>query len=529
VKDQILARLQGFWKGFLGFTPGQKAVTIAAVVALAIGGYVFSTWASSPNYAPLFTNLAPADASAIIDKLNAAKTPYQLTANGTEILVPDTQVYRLRLTMSSAGLPSAGATGYSLLDKEGITTSEFKQHVDYQRALEGELTNTIKSISGVAGASVHLAIPEQTVFADGSQKPTAAVMLTTLPGTTLTAGQVQSVVNLVSSSVPGLAADQVSVSDSTGKVLSTAGDGIAASVADTRAAQTLAYQNQITQSVQAMLDTMVGPGHSSVVPSVDLNFDKTTAISDTYNSASNVPPINQSTSKEQYGTGASSAGAPLGAGTPAASATPSAVGTGGYLKQTDVRNNAVNHTQATTTNALGNVRRISLAVVLDQKVAANLDMNQIKQLVSQAAGINAQRGDTVALSVAPFDTSLANAQASAAAKAAQQAAAGARTAQMISLAKTVGLGLLVAAIFVITLIASKRRKKPEPPDDLDLFLSTLRDDPGSLPPAPADIVPPPSRESQLNQARQRQLAEMADRDPQEVARLLRGWLNAKEN
>ena len=159
MKDQILASGNRLWKGFLSFTPGQKAVTLAAVLALVIGGYFFSAWASKPTYAPLFTNLSPTDASGIIDKLNTAKTPYQLAANGTEILVPQADVYTTRLTMSAAGLPTAGTTGYSLLDKEGITTSEFKQNIDYQRALEGELTKTIKALDGVVDASVHLAIP----------------------------------------------------------------------------------------------------------------------------------------------------------------------------------------------------------------------------------------------------------------------------------------------------------------------------------------------------------------------------------
>jgi flagellar M-ring protein FliF len=183
MKDQIVGALQRFWRGFLSFTPGQKAVTVAAIIALSIGGYAFSTWAAKPTYAPLFTNLSPTDASAMIDKLNTSKIPYQLGANGTEILVPQQSVYSTRLTMSSAGLPTAGTSGYSLLDKEGITTSEFKQRVDYQRALEGELAKTIKSINGVTDAQVHLAIPQQTVFNDGTQKPTGSVLITTVPGT----------------------------------------------------------------------------------------------------------------------------------------------------------------------------------------------------------------------------------------------------------------------------------------------------------------------------------------------------------
>ncbi|MEO9238554.1 MAG: flagellar basal-body MS-ring/collar protein FliF, partial [Jatrophihabitantaceae bacterium] len=223
MQQKILATMQRFWRGFLAFTPGQKAVTIAAGLALIIGGYLFSSWASKPSYAPLFTNLSPTDASGIIDKLNTAKTPYQLAANGTEILVPQKDVYTTRLAMSSAGLPSSTTSSYSLLDKEGITTSDFKQHVDYQRALEGELSKTIMSINGVLNAQVHLAIPQNTVFTDGTQKTTGSVLVTTAPGTTLTSGQVQSIVNLVASSVPNLSPDQVSVSDSTGKQLSSGG------------------------------------------------------------------------------------------------------------------------------------------------------------------------------------------------------------------------------------------------------------------------------------------------------------------
>src|ERR1700710_1983304 len=133
MQQKIMATLQRFWRGFLAFTPGQKAVTIAAAIALVVGGFAFSSWASKPSYAPLFTNLSPTDASGIIDKLNTNKVPYQLAANGAEILVPTKDVYTSRLAMSSAGLPSSNNSSYDLLDKEGITTSEFKQNIDYQR------------------------------------------------------------------------------------------------------------------------------------------------------------------------------------------------------------------------------------------------------------------------------------------------------------------------------------------------------------------------------------------------------------
>jgi flagellar M-ring protein FliF len=527
VKDQLLQSLQRLWRGFLAFTPGQKAVSIAAVLALTLGGYAFSSWASKPSYAPLFTNLSPTDASGIIDKLNANKTPYQLAANGTEILVPQKQVYPLRLTMSAAGLPSSGGTGYSLLDQEGITTSEFKQHVDYQRALEGELGKTIKSINGVSDAAVHLAIPTQTVFDDGSQKPTASVLLTTMPGTTLAAGQVQSVVNLVSSSVPGLTPDQVSVSDSTGKVLSTAGDTNSAAVSDARAAATQQLETRLSTAAQDMIDKAVGSGHAVVTLNADLDYDKSNIVSHGYTYASGVPPLAVASTGESYAAGQPGSGGVLGAASPSPSAVPGASGSGGYSKNTVTLNNAVGDTTETRSNAPGNIRRLTVAVLLD-KNAPQISQATVRDLVSQAVGLDPKRGDTVTVATAPFDTSAADAATKAAAKAAADASAAKRSAQLLSLVKTGGVVLLVVILVIVTLIASKRRRKPEPPDDLDAFLSTLSHDPDSLPPAPQDIIPPPSPESQQAVARQRQLAQMADNDPQEVARLLRSWLNAKE-
>ncbi len=528
MKEQILGQAQRLWKAFLSFTPGQKAVTIAALAALVIGGYMFSSWTSTPSYSPLFTNLSPTDASAIIDKLNANKTPYQLSANGTEIMVPQSQVYPLRLTMSAAGLPTAGSSGYSLLDKEGITTSDFKQHVDYQRALEGELDNTIKSIDGVAAANVHLAIPTQTVFNDGTQKTTASVLLTTLPGVMLTSSQVQSVVNLVSSSVPGLTADDVSVSDSGGHVLSTAGDGISTALSDTRDAETAAYEQRLSSSAQAMLDKVLGPGHAVVTVNADLNYDKTSTSATTYSYPTSLPPIQESSSSEVYGGGASASNGPLGAGTPSASASPSASGNGAYSQGSGSKYNPINTTTIDTQNAPGNIRNLSVSVIMDQKGASTISTNDVKSQVAAAVGLDPKRGDTIAVTAASFDTSQATQAAAQAAQAAKQAAAAKQSAQMMSLLKTGGLVLLVVILVIGTLIASRRRKTTEPPDDLDIFLSTLRDNPDALPPAPSDIVPPPSRESQLNQARQRQLADMADSDPQEVARLLRSWMNAKD-
>ncbi|MDQ2958599.1 MAG: flagellar M-ring protein FliF [Actinomycetota bacterium] len=529
MQQKILATLQRFWRGFLAFTPGQKAVTVAAALALIIGGFVFSSWASKPSYAPLFTNLSPTDASGIIDKLNTSKTPYQLAANGTEILVPQKDVYASRLTMSSAGLPSSSGSSYSLLDQEGITTSEFKQNVDYQRGLEGELSKTIKSIDGVQDAQVHLAIPQQSVFNDGTQKTTGSVLLTTAPGVTLTSGQVQSVVNLVSSSVPDLTPDQVSVSDSTGKVLSSGGNASDQTAADTRTAAIAAYDKQVSAAVQALLDPVLGVGHSVVTVNADLDYDKNHTVSNLPVAATGVLPLSQATTEETYGPGSGGGGGVLGAASPSPSAVAGASASGGYRKTTNTQDNAIGNITKTIDAAPGSVRTLGVAVLLD-KNAPPVDQATIKQLVGSAVGLDVKRGDSLTVATAAFDTSAAAAAAKAAKDAASAAASAKSQAALMSMLKTGAVVLLVIIVIIVSLVASRRRRKPDDDtDDLDAFLSTLNDAPGSLPPAPQDIVPPQSREAAINQARQRDLAEMADSQPQEVARLLRTWLNTKES
>jgi len=164
--DRLPAPVRRITDTFRSFTPGQKAVTIAAVIALIVGAYFFATWASKPTYSILFNNLSTKDASAIVESLQKGGTKYELANDGQTILVPQDQVNTLRLSLSGQGLPGDAGTGYALLDQQGITTSDFMQHTNYQRALEGELSTTIKSIDGVEAATVHLVIPQKDVFAD---------------------------------------------------------------------------------------------------------------------------------------------------------------------------------------------------------------------------------------------------------------------------------------------------------------------------------------------------------------------------
>src|SRR3954465_4036661 len=283
--DRLPAPVRRVTDIFKSFTPGQKAVTIAAVIALVVGGYFFATWASKPSYSILFNNLSTKDASAIVQSLEKSGTAYELANNGQTILVPQDQVNNLRLALSSEGLPGDSDTGYALLDQQGITTSDFMQHTNYQRALEGELANTIKSIDGVEAATVHLVMPQKDVFTDDQNKTTASVLVQSASHQPLTNQQVQAIVHLVASSVEGLDPEQVTVAGADGKILSTGGGAAVATGGDSGTdSQPVGFQNRLNPSLQNMLDSVVGPGHAVVTTTAELDYDQTETTTESYTS-----------------------------------------------------------------------------------------------------------------------------------------------------------------------------------------------------------------------------------------------------
>jgi flagellar M-ring protein FliF len=532
MRDRVTAVLRRIVETFQSFTPGQRAMSVFAVIALAVGGYFFATWASQPTYSPLFSNLAPADASAIVDKLTADAVPYQLTNGGQTIMVPQDKVYGERIKLSGQGLPAQADTGYALLDKQGVMTSDFMQQVGYQRALEGELNKTIKSISGVQAAAVHLAMPAKDVFADSQQKPTASVLVQTAPSAKLTSAQAQAIVHLVSSSVPGLDASNVTVVGADGKVLSTDDAAGASGAADARTQQTQAFEQRMSTSLQSMLDQVVGAGHAAVQVTADLDYDQTETKTQKYISDPSTPPLADSKKTEVYnGSGAVGAGVlgpdniqvPVGAGNPSS----------GYSSQTETRNNAVGMVTETRKSAPGSVRRLSVAVMLDSATAGGANEAQLQQLVSSAVGLDPARGDSIALSTLAFDKSAANKDAGALAdakKAEQQA-------QLYAMLKTGGVvGAILLLAFVAWWRSRRRNKKLDNLIRAEVAQSNaeraaieaanaraIEADGGAD--ARLAIAPAGDDDSAAErEARQREITSLVEQQPDEVAQVLRGWL-----
>jgi flagellar M-ring protein FliF len=265
------------------YTKGQKALMVGAVVAVFAGVLVFTRLAGEGDYAALYTNLEPSDAAAVTERLSPTACPTGSRTPAPPSQVPRGQLYETRMRLSADGLPSGGSAGWSILDDQGITASEFNQRVGYQRALEGELARTIRSIDAVDSATVHLALPRDTAFALNDREASASVLVRTRPGAALDGGQVQAIVNLVASSVDRLDPGQVTVADATGMVLAAPGQrSVDYAGNDMNMRQARAFEQSVAGEIQAMLTSVVGPGKAVVNVTAELDFDEQTVTRELY-------------------------------------------------------------------------------------------------------------------------------------------------------------------------------------------------------------------------------------------------------
>lgn len=521
--DQVLGKAKGMMSGF---TPGQRSIVIVAVLGLLMGAFALSRWVAQPTWAPLYGNLSGTDASAITTQLNTDGVKYKLADGGASILVPQGQVYAERIALMGKGLPASDSNGgWSLLDKQGITATDFQQNIAYQRALSGELAKTLEAMNGVNTAIVQLAIPAKNVFSTDADKTTASVLLSLQPGVTFSDDQVTSVTSMVAGSVPNLNPSDVTVTDQTGKMLSTPADGPggAASSASRTDEQTADYENRMSSEVQRVLDQVVGPGHSVVRVNAQLDFNNTDTTSESYaNPSPSALPLSAATVQESYSGYGSNAGGTLGQILP--TPLPTASGSGSYVRNQSTVNNSVDKTVQKVVTAPGQVQRMTVAVVLDSKTAAALNPAQVQQIVANSVGFNVSRGDSIQVSKLPFDTTatVAAAKALAAATKAQQ------TAQYLQLAKKAGLALLVVIILIMML---RRRKKDEPEIDV-----TARDLPANsmvFNPGEPEVLSPGhqlalTQEAEQSREKMRdEVSALVDSQPEDVAEMLQGWLSER--
>ena len=526
------------------FTIAQRTMAIIGFAVLALGIVALSFWVTRPQYSPLFSGLSGTDANTIVEQLRTDGVQYQITGGGGTIMVPEESVYAERLKAAAAGMPSSSTGGYSLLDKMGVTASEFQQNVTYKRAIEGELANTIEAMKGVKTASVQLAIPKDTVFISEKTDPTASVFIATDNGVTLNDQQVQAIVHLTASSIDGMKTTDVSVVDAQGLVLSAAG----VDVAGNGSKQASDYEDRVRSSVQAMLDKVVGPGNATVVVAADVSQNSGQRTAETFSTPEGSPAL--SVSAQSDGTAGNTASG-LSAGIlgpdniavpgPTATPTPAAGTTTGTTANTGAtsitKNNAINKLTEQTTIPAGAITRQTVSVAVN-KAVSGVDKANLISLVNAAAGIDPTRGDSVAIELVSFNT--AGAAAAAKALAAADAAANAdRTAGLI---RTGLIALAIALPIIIALFLISRRFKSRSQEDRELQemtelaeLRAMMSDqtrPIALtatePPAALTYTQVPLIEPGDTERKRAEIDALAGKDPERTAEILRGLMDDRQ-
>jgi flagellar M-ring protein FliF len=388
-------------------------------------------WSTSPDYGVLFTNVSDRDGGAIIAQLSQMNIPYR-NADGGTILVPADKVHEARLKLASQGLPKGSIVGFEILESQKFGLTQFQEQINYQRGLEGELARSIQTLAPVAAARVHLALPKASGFLRDKEPPTASVLLQLHPGQALDRAQVAGIVHLVASSVPELNPKNVSVVDQHGDLLASQSEG-AVGLDSSQLDYLAQIESSTIKRIEDILEPIVGRGNVRAQVTADVDFSNVETQDETYkpNQGADKSAIRSQSSIESAQPGPAAAqgipGAlsnqppapatapingpapPLNPGAaPGAAAAAAAANT--HHEQTT--NYEVDKNIRRTRNATGQIRRLTAAVVVNNKPAEGgqgagtpwdaKEIENLQALARQAMGFNEQRGDALNLVNAAF-------------------------------------------------------------------------------------------------------------------------------
>ena len=478
---------------------GAAAITIVFLV-------VVMQMASAPSYSTLMTGLDPAQTGKITAALDAKGITYQLQNNGTALAVDSSHTAQARIALATGGLlNSQQQQGFSLFDKQQLGSSNFQQQITYQRALEGQLAQTIQSIQGVSGAQVQLVLPnpQDQLFSDTKQPATAAVLLS--GSTALDPNSVKGIAQLVASSVPGLATSKVTITDASGQLLwpnsdaSAGGTGMMA-----KQASQSTYDSAMAAQVSSMLAQTLGPGKAQVQVNADLNADQTTADGLKYTGKG--VPLTQQLQTESLKGGGAAGGAAGTTGNIPAYAQASAGGAGSnYNNKTANTAFGVDKTVTHSVIAPGQVNRQTVSVLVDSSVPASA-IPALRAAVTNAVGINAKRGDTLSFGQVAFAKPATTPTAT--------------PVNPISYAKYAIAGL-AALVFLFFLRRALKKREQEAFAGQPTWVRELSS------PRPLAELEGQTEVKQLQPAvnvAKRQIEDLIDRDPDRVAQQVRAWM-----
>lgn len=487
----LLERAARIWRRL---PPRQRGLFALGGVGFLVLFIAVLTWAMRPEYGVLYSNLDPADAGTIIDRLKSDNVSYQLRDDGRTVLVPAKSVHELRLNMAGAGLPSSG-TGYEILDNSKLGWTDLVQKVQNRRALEGEIARTIQTLHEIQSARVHLAIPEPTLFASQEKPTTASVVLQLKPGARLNPGQVRGIVHLVSSSVEGLLTENVTLLDSQGTLLSSpAADPLAGGTSD-QLGIVRDVEDTLTQKVETLLDTVLGPGKSVVRIAVKMDFEHTETTLESFDADN---PVVRSEQKSAV------------------------TDPDGNKTETGTTNYEISKRVERKTGPPGVIDRLTASVFVDGTYQTADDgtqtyvprsteeMAKFENIIKTALGFDAKRGDQLTVENIAFDNSAQQTEREEQVK----------DRKMEMLLQVGGrVGSVVVAVLVLFLFLRALRRS-------SVFASgsssvALESGGRSLDRATHVLDRPESTEA--DRIRQRVL-QLGREKPEEVSRLLRAWL-----
>ncbi len=402
---------------FSQLTQAQKVMALALIAAAGGSIIAMSFWFRSPDYQLLYANLSPADASAIVEQLKSEKVPYELSNQGKTVRVPSDKVYEIRLQMASEGLPEGSDVGLEVFDKSALGMTEFVQKLNYQRALQGELARTIKTLDAVDQARIHLVIPKETLFIRDKPKGKASVTLKIKPGKNLSPGQIQGIVHLISASVEGINAADVVILDLKGNLLS--GDSQSsegALLTSNNHQHKQRVEKEMERKILTILEEALGKGKVIAKVSATLDFEKVVRTEEIYD------PDSQVVRSQQTITEATVGSVPPGGIPGVQSLVPGGQGQENVAGQASKRDKSnltqnfeINKVVRHVTKPVGEIDKLSVAVLIDGLMAGDPaayqarspeDMAKYLQIVQSAVGFNPDRGDQVKVENIQFDRSI---------------------------------------------------------------------------------------------------------------------------
>lgn len=517
-------------------TKVQKSVIIGSTALLFVILVLLTKGASTPDYGVLFNQMDDQEAGQIVQKLKEMKIDYKLVDNGAagggvSIMVPSKDIPQTRLELATENLPIGGVVGFESFDKTQFGETDTDRRTRYLRALQGELTRTIESMAEVDKARVHIVMPEPSLFSEQEKNATAAIMLKLKPNQTLNEEQARGIVKLVTNSVEGLKSENVTIVDMAGNIL-TEDLGSDEQVSEKKLTVTQVemqkqYQKEMQNSIQTMLERIVGVGKAVVRVQLELDFDRIQQKKQEY--GDKVPRSSQTTEETSETTNSSPSGTPGTDSNVPGYVTSGQTGTSRSTKTEKIVNNEINLFEENREVAPGSIKRLSVAVVVDKQINAS-QQKTIEDVVKGASGFDSQRGDQISVAGMPFNTDYQDEM--------NRALADAQKKQQMLIYG--GLGLLALLIIggVAANIIIKRRRaaelakqfetsedeefemKPVPVNELQTLISSEQDEKEKEEPDNDNLSPEELEKLHIHE----HVEKIAREQPGDIAQLLKSWL-----